>query len=209
MQINCPSCGAPLELSYRAAKVVVCNYCGQTSFINASQLEPYGGTKVLLADYGSLFTLHQRGKIKNLSFETMGRLRFAYYEGFWDEWLVLLNKSEEAWLQEDEGELTLFRKAKVDGAIPAFDDIKVGQTVTLQLWLPDKNKAGTYPIFIVEKHKANIQGGEGELPFLIEPGEQANYADGICNGFLVSIDYTTEGTSVSWGLPLAIRDISF
>jgi hypothetical protein len=209
MQINCPSCGAPLELSYRAAKVVVCNYCGQTSFINAGQLEAYGGAKVLLADYGSLFTLHQRGQIKKMSFETMGRLRFEYYEGFWDEWLVLLNNNEEAWLQEDEGELTLFRKAQISGETPSFDSIKVGQTISLQLQLPGNNNVGKYPVFIIEKHKATIQGGEGELPFLIEPGEQADYADGICNGSPVSIDYTVEGIAVSWGLPLKIKDISF
>lgn len=207
MQINCPSCAAPLELSYRAAKSVVCSYCGQTSFINAGQLEAYGGAKLLLADYGSLFELHQRGKIKNLPYEVVGRLRFEYYEGFWDEWLVLLNNQEEAWLMEDEGELTLFRKATLHGDAPSFEHIKVGRTVELRLQLPDSNQSGLYPIFIIEKHKAIIRGGEGELPFIVEPGEQADYADGICNGSPVSIDYTVEGVSVSWGMPFTVRDI--
>ncbi|MCS7018982.1 MAG: DUF4178 domain-containing protein [Cytophagales bacterium] len=210
MHINCPSCGAPLALSYRAAKSVVCSYCGQTSFVSPHGLEAYGSAKVLLADYGSLFALHQRGTIKkSLPFEIVGRLRFSYYEGFWDEWLVLLNYEEEAWLQEDEGEVTLFRKIPAQGEMPHFSSVRVGQTITLSLQLPDESRFHKNNIFVVEKHKATIQGGEGELPFLVVPGEQADYIDGICSGALVSIDYTVEGTSVSWGLPLAIRDIQF
>ncbi|MCU0354238.1 MAG: DUF4178 domain-containing protein [Cytophagales bacterium] len=82
--MNCPSCGASLEIKYRHSRTIVCAYCGQTSYVNIDHLTA-AGSPVILADYGSVLAVGKRGSIKTKDFEVLGRLRFDYEDGFWDE----------------------------------------------------------------------------------------------------------------------------
>lgn len=172
-EFNCPSCGAPLELEYRFSEMVVCGFCNQTTHLSGENLEAKG-EKVKLTDYGSKFYIGAKGKLFDDNFKVLGRIRYDYPDGFWDEWLVKLENEpdKEYWLQEDEGDYVLFEKS---GSLPtntSFSDLMVGQKVD---WEEEK-------IFITEKSTAQIVGGEGELPHRVIPGEQANFVDGIIYG---------------------------
>lgn len=199
--LNCPSCGAMLELKYRHSKMVVCAYCGQTSYINANTLRAVG-TPILLADYGSVLSVGKRGKIKGKAFEVVGRLRFDYEDGFWDEWLVLIEGEwdTESWLQEDEGEFTLFRKQSLAQSA-TYRDFQVGTTATL----------ADQTVFITEKNNAVINGGEGELPFQVTKGEKADFVDGIIIGkkLIFSLEYMPDEIMFNIGEPVAISDFQF
>lgn len=172
-EINCPSCGASLQLKYRFSEMVVCGYCDQTSHLVNSTWQAKGD-KVKLSDYGSLFFVGAEGSVKDQKFKVLGRLRYQYPDGFWDEWLLQFEQSPEIehWLQEDEGDYTLFVKSDILPEIHDFDTLKVGEKYPL----------GNKKLFISEKNTAQIVGGEGELPFRVIPGEQANYVDGIIVG---------------------------
>ena len=180
-EFHCPSCGAPVELEYRFTETVVCPYCNQTVHWTGENFEAKG-EKVILSDYGSKFSVglkasfwvnNDEGKRVTYNFKILGRVRFEYTDGFWDEWLMRVEGTdEEYWLQEDEGELVIFKKAKILPEIIDYDQLKVGMHV----------KAGDYTVFISEKSKAQVIGGEGELPFRIIPGEQADFVDGIIYG---------------------------
>jgi hypothetical protein len=198
--LNCPSCGAQLELQYRHSKMVVCKYCGQTSYINAGLADP-AGEKILLADYGSLLSVGKRGKLKGKPFQVLGRLRFDYEDGFWDEWLIWFDGQEytDFWLQEDEGEFTLFTKAALHDRIPDFNKVKVATQMALN----------GQAVFVTEKNRATINGGEGELPFQVIPGEQADFIDGILEGKPVSLEYMPGEVVFNSGETVAISDFQW
>ncbi|MDJ1468783.1 DUF4178 domain-containing protein [Xanthocytophaga flava] len=197
--LNCPSCGSMLELKYRHSKMVVCKYCGQTSYLNVDSIFTVG-SPILLVDYGSVLSVGKRGKIKNKPFEVIGRLRFDYEDGFWDEWLILMDNETELWLQEDEGEFVLFRKKSLSDPLQ-YTSLIVGSITTIDI----EN------VFLTEKNKAVINGGEGELPFQVVAGEKADYVDGIVVGkkLIASFEYMSEGVVYNVGEPLSMKDFLF
>ena len=172
-KINCPSCGALLELEYRFSEMVVCEFCNQTSHLSGDSLEAVG-EKVKLSDYGSKFHVKATGQLQGQNFKVLGRIRYMYPDGFWDEWLINLENEPETefWLQEDEGDYTLFQKSDLMPSIDDFNELKVGQRYAL----------GDSELFVSEKNTAQIVGGEGELPHRVIPGGQADFVDGIIYG---------------------------
>ena len=193
-EFNCPSCGAPVKLEYRFTETVICPYCRQASHWTGENFEAKG-EKVILANYGSKFSVGleasfwgtKNGERKEYRFKVLGRVRFEYNDGFWDEWLLRVEGYEENeyWLQEDEGEFALFKKYDELPSISDYDALEVGMYVDWE----------GYKMFISEKAKAQITGGEGELPFRIVPGEQCDFVDGILVGDAVSasIEYLPDG----------------
>lgn len=198
--IQCPSCGAQLELQYRYSRMVVCSYCGQTSYINAGTANA-AGQKILLADYGSILSVGKRGKLKGKTFSVLGRLRFTYEDGFWDEWLIWFDGDEytDYWLQEDEGEFVLFSKKPLTPPAPVFETVKVGSSISVN----------SIAMFVTEKNRATINGGEGELSFQVIPGEKADYIDGIANGKPISIEYMPGEVEFNTGESLALSDFQW
>lgn len=189
-EFNCPSCGAPLQLEYRFTETVVCPFCHQTSHWTGENFEAKG-EKVILADYGSKFSVGLEASFfgtkssvrKEYKFKVLGRIRFEYNDGFWDEWLLRIKGYEknEYWLQEDEGRFLLFKKSEQLPSVNNYNTLEIGMYIN---W-------GDYKIFVSEKAKAQIVGGEGELPFRIIAGEQCDFIDGIVLGeaLPVSIEY--------------------
>jgi hypothetical protein len=199
--LSCPTCGGPIEVEFKFVKSVVCDYCGQTNYLNPeAKLDPRGEQQTPLVDYGSILAKGARGHIRAFSFRVRGRLRYAYPGGFWDEWLVLIEGDEQSeyWLQEDEGEFTFFRREDPGEAIPAFPNLTVGESYTL---------GGYQGLFIREKSRATIAGGEGELPFMVLPGEQADFVDGIYKGQLISLEYLQDETEFTVGHPVDVQEI--
>jgi len=82
--LNCPSCGATLAVQDRFTKVVICEYCGQTSVLKNRSLDPTG-KKVSLADVQSEFSIGREGTLRGSNFKVLGRLRYDYEDGYWDE----------------------------------------------------------------------------------------------------------------------------
>ncbi len=201
-QLNCPSCGAPVELKYRFSKMAVCGYCGQSTHLTNENLEAKGDSTPL-TDYGSKFSVGQEISLKGEKFEIVGRIRFTYPSGFWDEWFLINDKNPETeyWLQEDEGDYILFGRADDSGiSFPDFTSTQVGST----------QQYADEAVFVSEKNTAEIMGGEGELPFQVVKGEQANFIDGIVvgKGTPVSYEYLPKETLLYVGFEVQLDDIS-
>ncbi len=200
-QFECPSCGGPIEKKTPGARSLVCPYCGQTSHLNASSLEA-AGEKHMLIDYGSVLKVGESGVFEGREFNVLGRIRIDYKDGFWDEWYVTyLDNDEPAWIQEDDGSFTLFSKiGELDGMLN-FEGVEVGGRIEVGI-LPD-------PIFVISKSMAQVNGGEGELPFKIIPGDPADFIDGIVNGKIVSIENLPDDTSVFMGHPFPLSSLGY
>jgi hypothetical protein len=177
-QFSCPSCAASLEVKHRFSRVVVCHYCSQTSYITRDGLDPSGKTGALV-DFESIISLGSVGTLNSKEFTVLGRMRFSYDGGFWDEWFCLLEKQEEAWLEEDDGAFTLYRKEKILSPLPNFSEISVGSVI----------KVNQGDFFVTEKCSAKIEGAEGELSFSIKLNTPVDCVDGNIAGKPASIEY--------------------
>jgi hypothetical protein len=65
-------------------------------------------------------------------------------------------------------------------------------------------------MFISEKNTAVINGGEGELPFVLQIGEKADFVDGIAHGIgtPLSLEYEPEGPVLYIGEEIDLSEIS-
>lgn len=198
LNYTCPACGAPIAVENRFSKVVICQYCGQTAAITAAGLDPTGKVP-LLADFPSIFSIGATGRLRGEPFRVLGRLRYKYDEGFWDEWFIAVGERKKIWMQEDEGTFVAFEKSVLTTPLALFKDIRVGTTITVN----DRQ------VFVIEKNEAVIAGGEGEIHFKIVPGERVDYIDGNSEGSIVSIEVTPDEIHLSTGSPVDISDIVF
>ena len=179
--LSCPSCGAPLTIKNRFVKVVTCDFCQQVSTVTGSGLDPTG-KKAALAQLPSPLYVDALGEIDGRPFQVVGRLRYKYDAGQWDEWFLTIEEEQPAWLVEDEGTYTLYFQESLEGSAPEFENVEVGNTLEI----------GAHQVFITEKGEANIAGGEGQLAFKIIPGETVRYVDGSSGDQAVSLEYTED-----------------
>lgn len=196
-EFECPSCGAPIQQKTPGARTLVCSFCGQTSHLNADSLE-MAGNKHMLIDYGSVLQVGQSGRLGEREFMVLGRLRIDYEDGFWDEWYVqFLDNGTEGWIQEDDGDFVFFQAIGKLAFTPELMQASVGSTVDVGAPLP--------PIFVTSKAEAKVNGGEGELPFQIIPGEPADFIEGIAEGRIISIEALPAETVAYSGRPFPIE----
>ncbi|MBN1994586.1 MAG: DUF4178 domain-containing protein [Anaerolineae bacterium] len=186
--MSCPSCGAPLDIKNRFVKVVTCDFCNQVMLLHDTGLDPTGQA-AKLAELPSPLYVDATGQIGGKKFEVMGRLRYQYNAGLWDEWFIVFADGQPGWLQEDEGEYILFHKETLTSPLPPFDNVAVGSVVQI---------AGRQ-VFITEKGRAQIAGGEGQLAFNILPGQEVRFLDGNSGSEQISVEYTSNEIELSVG----------
>lgn len=186
--LSCPACGAPLRIDNRFVRMVTCDFCGQVSLRNEQGLDPTGRTAKLV-ELPSLLYVGARGTLRGRRFEALGRLRYQYDGGFWDEWFLTFEGDRPGWLVEDEGTLRFYVKQTLTGTLPPWDSVAVGTTLPV----------GGKQVFVTERGRATIAGGEGQLAFTILPGEPVQYLDGSSGDNIVSIEYAPEEIEFSVG----------
>ncbi len=170
MQLTCPGCGAALLPRYRGAEVVACSFCGTFSAVTPDALQQQG-TAPLLSKIPTRFSVGQRPVIAGITWEVVGRARYEYDGGLWEEWLLHGPDGALRVLQEDEGELVL------------FDERQDGPRVSLQGARPmGRVAAFGKSVFVTELGEATLVGGEGSFATRVQPGERFDYVDGNADG---------------------------
>jgi hypothetical protein len=173
MSATCPNCGAALEAG-GAAQVVVCAYCGAYSLVTEGSLA-LAGNVAPLADLPSSLEVGVTGKLLGRPFTALGRVRYDYDDGLWDEWSLYFEDGQLGWLQEDEGELTFFdrREQGPDPSESGLDlDVGVGSLVD----------AFGRKVFATEVGEASLVGGQGQITSHLAPGQRFAYVDGTADG---------------------------
>ena len=194
--LRCPGCSAPLNVKHRFVKMVTCDFCGLVSLVRETGLDPTG-RKAKLAQPASLLYVDATGTLQGRRFQVMGRLRYQYESGFWDEWFLTFEDDQPGWLVEDEGEYSFYVKETLTSPVPPFESVSAGSNVTI---------AGRQ-VFVVERGKATIAGGEGQLAFTIVPGEGVKYLDGTSGDELVSVEYAEDEIELSIGRTIAHNEL--
>ena len=164
--INCPSCGAEGRIDNPASVSYTCPYCDNIVLFDKEGLKLSGKSSRLSEGFSRLYR-GATGAIDGKRFYILGRVRYSFGRGFWDEWLLDIGEDEPVWLTEDNYELSL--QSPYDLANPpAINKLKVGKNISLR----------GLKFRIQESGKAKCIGIEGELPRSILPDEEYLYVDG-------------------------------
>jgi predicted RNA-binding Zn-ribbon protein involved in translation (DUF1610 family) len=158
--ISCPSCGAAVPLRHAAVPYVVCPQCQSLLLRGDDDLRAVGQAAVLPFDVSPIM-IGTRGTADGIAFEVVGRVRWGWVDGAWNEWLLALADGSTRWLGEAMGTFMLLAdaaKARDLPAIRAFADggtIAPGTTVTVD----------GQDFVAADVKTATCLGAEGQLPF--------------------------------------------
>lgn len=184
-----------MEVKNRFSKVLVCAYCGSHLKVTDDGFDATG-KHPKLAEFPSIFQVGSRGTILGKPFAAMGRMRYNYSGGHFDEWFIEYDGGS-AWFTEDEGTYSLYTEAMDALEFPDITSVRAGQNVMI----------GDKKVMVKEKGTAEIAGAEGELSFYAEPGTKVTYMDGVSEGKKISIEATEDEIEMFIGRPLLPRDI--
>ena len=191
---NCPQCGDVLKIHFKYSKFVKCLSCSSSIFLEDDSVKLIGQSSVLSAE-PSLIQLYKPFTYKNKNYMPLGKIRYAYGRGFWEEWFLKDESNKEFWLSIDEGDFVL--QAKVKRALPFKRDsnFTVGA------------KYGQY--IVTEKGQGRCVGFDGELPEKIYVGDVHNYIHlSQGGGNLMTLEFTNTLTATfkgKWIDPLEIE----
>jgi uncharacterized Zn finger protein (UPF0148 family) len=170
-QASCPACGAQVLFKTGSSVVVVCEFCNSVVARTDRGVEDLG--KIAdVTESGSPLEVSLRGTYLGAGFELTGRAQLQHAAGgFWDEWYAAFADGRWGWLAEAQGRLYLTFRTQVPSpnALPSFESLQLGQPV----WaIPSQT-----PPVVAEKGTARMLAAEGEIPYLVAPGETYAYAD--------------------------------
>lgn len=191
---NCPQCGDRLEVHFKYSKLIKCRSCNSTIFLEDDAVKFIGKSSALSPE-PSLIQLYKPFKYRNKTYTPLGKIRYGYGRGFWEEWFLKDEKNKEFWLSIDEGDFVLQEKVKI--ALPFNSSSKF----TLG------SKYGKY--LVTEKGEGVCIGFEGELPQNINTHQKHQYIHlSLGHGRLVTIEFTKDEIETfrgEWIDPLEIE----
>lgn len=202
LQANCPACGAEVLFKTGSSVVVVCEYCHSVVARTDRGVEDLG--KVAdVAESGSPLETGLAGVYLGVAFQLTGRAQVRHAAGgFWDEWYAAFADGRWGWLAEAQGRFHLTFQIQVPSpnALPPFDQLQLGQPV----WAIPAQP----PPVVAEKGTAQLSAAEGEIPYLLTPGETYAYADlSGAGGVFGTLDYGDQPPNVYVGREVSLEEL--
>ncbi|CAA6806244.1 MAG: Unknown protein [uncultured Sulfurovum sp.] len=191
---NCPQCGDRLSIFFKYSKLIKCQSCNSSIFLEDESVKLIGESSVLSSE-PSLIQLYQRFKLQGKTFIPLGKIRYDYGRGFWEEWFLNDERNKEFWLSIDEGDFVLEEKNKLSLPFKDFSKFTVG------------SRHGKY--IVTEKGEGTCIGFDGELAEEIKMGEKHQYIHlSQGGGNLVTLELTKTSSQTfkgKWIDPLDIE----
>ena len=173
LRASCPNCGAPIAFRSVDLPVKVCDHCRSAILRGGDGLKAIGTIAEVPEDVSPL-ELGTRGRDGARAFELVGRVRWRWAAGGWNEWLALFDNGATGWLGESMGRYMLLRPveaARVKG--DAVRRMEASGTVPL-----GSQAIIDETVYTVADVKAvTCAGSEGELPFSAPLGLAATSVD--------------------------------
>ncbi|MCC7419399.1 MAG: DUF4178 domain-containing protein, partial [Planctomycetaceae bacterium] len=200
VQAACPACGGPVRFQISSAMVTVCGYCRTIVARTDQKLEDLGKVAALV-ETSSPLELGQKGTYQGKSFLIVGHVQYQHAAGgVWDEWYASFATERWGWLAEAMGRfyITFEKDLPETVALPAKETLSPGERV----------RVADQELTVAEVGTATAAGAEGEMPFVLHPGESHDYADlyGSEKRF-VTLDYGTPRPTVFVGKEVTLADI--
>ncbi|HHH19272.1 MAG TPA: DUF4178 domain-containing protein [Campylobacterales bacterium] len=194
--INCPQCGDSLPLYFRWTKLVQCPSCKSSIFLETLGAKVIGEASELSPE-PSLLKLHEAIRIGTKTYLPLGKIRYSYGRGFWEEWFLRDTRNKEYWLSIDEGDFVLESKITTPDKLKNFDALKMGR------------KYGNY--LVTELDEGECVGFAGELPKMVTVGAKHRYAHlSGTHASLMTVEQSPEGVEVysgEWIDPFSIEKV--
>lgn len=201
--LNCPSCGAEVAVQSPALPYVVCAYCQTVIARGGEEVRAMGKAAVLPFDVSPL-QIGTTGVIDGQAFSVVGRVRWGWSDGSWNEWLLDCADGTPRWLGEAMGQFMLtveradleaepWAKAFAEGAAP-------GRTSMIEL---DGEVFAPSDLKVV-----NCIGSEGSLPFPAEANWSVTSLDmNSPSGKAISLQRDARGMQVWAGRYVALAEL--
>lgn len=106
LHLPCPNCGADVVFRSPALPNRVCDHC-RTMLVRSDAGIAQLGTAAVLPFDVSPVQIGMRGIADAKAFEVIGRVRWSWTDGAWNEWLLLFEDGSTAWLGEAMGQFML------------------------------------------------------------------------------------------------------
>ncbi|MDB5823398.1 MAG: hypothetical protein JWR21_2102 [Herminiimonas sp.] len=182
-QVACPGCGAPVQFRSHASVLAVCEFCKTTILKDADAVKNLGKMSDVLEDYSPV-QIGTAGVFDGVAFSVIGRIQLRYSGGMWNEWYVLFDDGNPAWLGDASGQYTLTKEIRAHQQLPAFETLVPARHVMVD----------GVDYLAADVRTAECIGGQGELPFRVGQGWQAKVADLRSGSRFLTLDYSDSNT---------------
>lgn len=206
LDAHCPNCGAPIRFRSSDLPVKVCGYCRSAVLRTGGNLQAIG-TVAEVPDDVSPLQIGARGRDGAQGFDLVGRVRWRYADGAWNEWLALFDDGSAGWLGESMGRFMLLRpvghSGKRTGVVRQLHD---GQPVIVGT----KATIDGVDYRVSDARDVTVVASEGELPFPAPKGLTATSIDLMTgDGRTASIQKDRDGeVEVYTGRYVTLADIA-
>ena len=202
-ELACPQCGAPVV--FRTADLVmrVCDYCRTAILRDGETLRAAGKVAVVPEDVSPL-QIGTRGRWGERAFELVGRVRWRWSDGAWNEWLALYGDGGHGWLGEAMGRFMLLDevqapRTKVVQRIAGGQEVVVGQEATID--------GVAYRVSDIKQ--AVCVASEGELPSRVVSGTTVTSVDLMTTDIrCASVQREGQETHVYVGRYVSLADVA-
>lgn len=171
--VSCPTCGAEVSFRSPALPVKVCGHC-RTLVVRYSQsAQGMGETAVLPFDISPI-RIGTEGHCFDQSFAIIGRVRWSWEDGAWNEWLMLLADGSHGWLSEAMGQFMALREVELKGSLARV----ISRLMDDGTAVPgESGMIAGQSYEVADVRTVKCVGCEGELPFTAPIGWEALSVD--------------------------------
>ena len=205
LKVSCPQCGAEVVFRSAALPSRVCDYCRTMLVRSPEGVAPVGTATEVPFDMSPI-QLGTRGSFEERRFDVIGRVRWAYDQGSWNEWLLLFGNGETGWLGDSMGQfMMLFERPVADLRSPeAKRLIEGGEAAPGTEFQADGEK-----LVVGDARQVTCIACEGELPYRMPQGWRAYSVDlRSRSGRCASIQRDADGTSFYDGRYVTLAELS-
>lgn len=170
--LPCPSCGAPIVVRSAALPYVTCPYC-QTLVRREGEGGSVAGKVAALPFDVSPLQLGTSGQWRGIGFHLMGRVRWGWADGSWNEWLAECSDGQHRWLGEAMGSFLISEEKPEILALPELAGFAAGAPVRLG----QRVTVGDHQFEAADIKEADCLGSEGDLPIVTSIGQRMTSID--------------------------------
>lgn len=195
--LECPNCSASVDVDNRFSHMAVCSSCRSVVTFGEEAAAIRGTLSALPPSRSQLF-VGANGSIDGMEFLVLGRVRYGYERGYWDEWYLQRGDGSTSWISEDPASLVLEDLIDPSNQVLSFEHMAPGTPVELQ----------GQTLTVRERDVASCQGGEGQLPFVIIEGEETPFIDlEGPDGRKGSVEFSDDGARIFSGKAIDWSDL--